>query len=138
MSHHAPRGPIKRKGSADPSTPPPMEGRCTAHSGRTGAPCKKWAIKGGTVCQTHGGGAPQVKQAAMARLRALQEPAIDALDWLLKERSFPSATMSAIRDVLDRTEGKAPESMDLHVSGAVDVVSVLTQRQARRLESQNP
>lgn len=71
----------------------------------------------------------------MARLRALQEPAIDALDWLLKERSFPSATMSAIRDVLDRTEGKAPESMDLHVSGQIDVVDVLRQRHARSRET---
>lgn len=82
----------------------------------------------------HGGGAPQVKEAAQARLMKLQHPALDALDWLLKQRDFPSAAMSAARDVLDRTEGKAPESMDLHVTGQIDIVSVLKQRQARRTQ----
>jgi hypothetical protein len=41
--------------------------RCTGRSSRTGKPCKKDAIKGGTVCSTHGGKAPQVKAAAERR-----------------------------------------------------------------------
>lgn len=35
---------------------------------RAGQPCGRWAIRGGTVCRTHGGAAPQVKAAAKARL----------------------------------------------------------------------
>jgi hypothetical protein len=41
--------------------------RCTAKSSRTGQRCRKYAIKGSTVCGTHGGGASQVKRAAAAR-----------------------------------------------------------------------
>ena len=40
--------------------------RCTAIN-RIGSPCGKYAIKGGTVCNTHGGSAPQVKVAAKRR-----------------------------------------------------------------------
>lgn len=49
----------------------PAEGdprRCVAHSSRTGLPCKKWAIRGGTVCATHGGRSPAVRNAARRRL----------------------------------------------------------------------
>jgi hypothetical protein len=60
-----------------------------------------------------------VKQAAMERLRALQHPALDALDWLLKQRDFPSAAMSAAKDVLDRTEGKPAETVAMAHSGKV-------------------
>ena len=44
--------------------------RCTAKSKRTGKPCTRWAIKGGTVCIMHGGKAPQVKAKAAERLLA--------------------------------------------------------------------
>jgi hypothetical protein len=44
---------------------------CTAHTS-AGNPCKKPAIKGGTVCATHGGSSPQVRRAADARLRRQQ------------------------------------------------------------------
>jgi hypothetical protein len=42
--------------------------RCTAHSSRTGEPCKMWAIRGGKVCHKHGGKAPRVKAAAATRV----------------------------------------------------------------------
>ncbi len=47
--------------------------RCAGHRG-DGAPCGKRPIRGGTVCATHGGSAPQVKAAAARRLeeRALE------------------------------------------------------------------
>lgn len=46
--------------------------RCTAHS-KSGRQCSKWAIKGSTVCNTHGGSAPQVKAAAQRRETARVE-----------------------------------------------------------------
>lgn len=42
--------------------------RCTAKSSRSGEQCKRDAIRGGTVCATHGGRAPQVKAAAAERV----------------------------------------------------------------------
>ena len=110
MPKHAPKGKIK----GDPSSQTPIDHprRCTAKSGRTGHPCKRWAILGGSVCPTHGGSAPQVKASAMERLRALQGPAVDTMDYLMQQRStFPSTAYAAARDVLDRTEGKATETV---------------------------
>src|SRR3972149_1048900 len=46
--------------------------RCTARS-RTG-PCKKAPIRGGMVCDRHGGRAPQVKRKAAERLADLIDP----------------------------------------------------------------
>jgi hypothetical protein len=126
---HAPRGPIKAKD--DPmAAPDPMAGKCTA-TNRKGNRCTQPHIPGGTVCRYHGGAAPQVQQKAMERLRALQTPAIDALAWLLTQREYPSAAMSASRDVLDRTEGKAQDNLALNVSGSLEIVERLRSRFGR-------
>ena len=58
--------------------------RCRAHSSRTGLPCRKTPIAGGVVCRSHGGAAPQVREAAAARLVALQSPAVNALEEALQ------------------------------------------------------
>lgn len=52
--------------------------RCKAKTSSSGYKerCKKPAIMGGTVCQSHGGGAPQVKAKARDRLEALVDPVI--------------------------------------------------------------
>jgi hypothetical protein len=121
---HAPRGPVKAKDDADL-----MDGsdlmngrpRCTAKAKQSGKRCKRTPIPGGTVCKIHGGGAPQVQQAAMARLLALQHPAIDKLTQLIAQSEFPTVAYAAVRDVLDRTMGKPMESVALQHSGAIIV-----------------
>ena len=45
----------------------PDNERCTARSSRTGKRCTKYRMKGQKVCDTHGGQAPQAKQAAERR-----------------------------------------------------------------------
>ncbi len=40
-----------------------------------GDPCKRRPIKGGTVCPTHGGSAPQTRDAAARRILAAADPA---------------------------------------------------------------
>lgn len=42
----------------------PDQRRCTAVAKSTGARCRRRAIAGGTVCTKHGGGAPNVREAA--------------------------------------------------------------------------
>jgi hypothetical protein len=76
--------------------------RCTAHSSQTGERCKRSAIRGGSVCASHGGRAPQVKKSAKERLAELIEPALDGLHTALKSGEIPSIVKAA-QVVLDRT-----------------------------------
>lgn len=50
--------------------PPPPDRQCSAISKHTKQRCTKWALKGGTVCRSHGGAAPQVRAAAQRNLQA--------------------------------------------------------------------
>jgi hypothetical protein len=76
---------------------------CTARSKQTGKRCRRPAIPGGTVCFTHGGGAPQVRAAARVRLAALVDPSINVLDKLLKrQKKEPAIAFRAAVAVLDR------------------------------------
>ncbi len=110
---HAPRGPLVQK---DPiQLHDPMRCKATTRAGRQ---CGSTPIRGGTVCRMHGGGAPQVKAAAMDRLRALQHPAIDRLGKLIDQEEFPTVAYAASRDVLDRTLGK-PQEQPLQVAAVV-------------------
>lgn len=79
---------------------------CTAKRTNGGA-CKAQAIKGGRVCRTHGGAAPQVRQAARERLLSLVDPALGVLARAVRKRSAkawePSATeLRAVSEVLTR------------------------------------
>jgi hypothetical protein len=112
--------------------------RCTAHSSRSGEPCKRWAILGGTVCATHGGRAPAVKAAAIERLKALQDPAIVALGDALEadrvyvvdgsvehDADYPTRLRAATA-VLDRT-GLGPTSkQEVSLEASDQLAQVLT------------
>ncbi|PSG97484.1 hypothetical protein BRD56_05365 [Thermoplasmatales archaeon SW_10_69_26] len=87
---------------------PPDDRRCTATNNR-GERCRKYAIKGGNVCEVHGGSAPQVKKKAGERMREAAAPAIHDLD----------TTRQEIRDILaDLLDGL--DAADLLESEDVD------------------
>lgn len=97
-------------------------GQCTAKSKRSGERCKGPAIPGATVCHTHGGGAPQVKQAAALRLAALVDPAIDVLDKCMKRvDARPEIAERAARAVLNRTGYGATSKQEL--KGGLEVIT---------------
>ena len=75
--------------------------RCSATNKKTGLRCKQWAILGGTVCRYHGGNAPQVRRKAEERLKALVDPAIEALHEILSDKKHPHR-MAAIKEILER------------------------------------
>lgn len=84
----------------------PMEGtsprrQCTAKN-RRGERCEKAPIKGGTVCKTHGGSAPQVRRKAALRLLELVEPAIAVLAREMVNADKSSDRQRAANSVLDR------------------------------------
>lgn len=118
---HAPRGPIK----VDPLSQEDLRAmpnggeavRCSA-TNRKGERCENPAMRGGWVCRNHGGKAPQVMNKALERIRELQPKAVQVLEQLLDRKEFPTVQMAAVRDVLDRTEGKAAEQVRL--TGADD------------------
>lgn len=120
---HAPRGPLVKRHPMD--TRHPMDApRCTATSKQSGERCKRRPIPGGKVCVMHGGGIPQVKMAAMDRLRSLQNPAIDRLAKLIAQEEFPTVAYAASRDVLDRTLGKPQEQVQ-QIAAVVRVIHEL-------------
>lgn len=105
--------------------------KCKAHTSK-GKPCKAEAIRGGAVCRTHGGSAPQVKAAAALRLAALVDPAIDELTKLLKKSRIDSVRMAAVKDILDRTGHKPKDEVE--ISGKVDIAELLNRGRKRAAE----
>ena len=74
-------------------------------------------MNGTTVCQTHGGRAPQVQLRAKIRL---QEATDKAARWLLNmaaDETIPEGVrLSAVKDVLDRGGLGARQAMDIEVT----------------------
>ena len=118
-----------KKRPMEPPDPWKGQGRqCTARSSQTGKPCGNAPIRGGTVCRKHGGAAPQVKAKAALRLATLTDPAIRALDALLKPaaaKKHPAQALGAAKDVLDRTGHKTPDELDISSSTAtIDLATI--------------
>lgn len=90
--------------------------RCTAKSSRTGEPCKKWAIQGGNVCDTHGGRAPQVKQAAMERIKDAAAEVAAELVRLAVYAESESVRVAAGKDILDRAGFGAKQKIESEVT----------------------
>lgn len=90
-------------GVAAPGTKNPSR-RCHATVKRTGLQCKRAAIKGGSVCTTHGGAAPHVQRSARQRLLDLVDPAIAQLAKILNKPDVDdNVRLRAIQALLDRT-----------------------------------
>src|SRR4051812_27423200 len=76
---------------------------CTAHSKRTGEPCRNWAIRGSNVCRMHGGGSRQVRAKAQERILGAADLAAQRLIGFMNDKKVPYAIrITAARDLLDR------------------------------------
>lgn len=102
--------------------PNPMEGRCTA-TNRQGNRCGKAAIPGGVVCRMHGGAAPQVQVKAQERLRAMQPLALDTMEALMRRKEYPTVQFQASKAIIDWTEGKAAELVNVNLNASVRELS---------------
>ena len=85
--------------------------RCTAHK-KDGQRCKKAAILGGTVCGTHGGSAPQVRNKARQRIMEAADPAAARMVELMASLD-ERISLAASRDLLDRAGHKAPTEISI-------------------------
>ncbi len=125
---HAPRGPLKTRQNLMGTPNPMKQGRITCKAtNRQGNRCGKPPIPGGAVCRMHGGAAPQVKNAADARLRELEMPALNRIASLIEQTEFPSVAYQASKDILDRVRGRATEVVEAKITN----LSNLTDEQLR-------
>lgn len=83
---------------------------------RSGKPCQKPPIKGGTVCRLHGGAAPQVKRAAKLRLLELVDPAIATVARIMATSDKEELRLKAAESILDR--GGLPKGAQVTVDDA--------------------
>ena len=121
--------------------------KCSATK-QDGTPCTKWRVLGSTVCQTHGAGAPQVRQRAAERrqqaqiLKALGDVPVENVDpaeallrlvsmkwaetlWLRsKVRELPDSTTEADDDAGDDADtlvwGRTKHEQGIGPQGPID------------------
>ena len=112
--------------------------QCKAKSKGSGKRCKKNAIKGGAVCRSHGGAAPQVKLKAQERLAILVDPAIDRLKEVIEKGENIPAAVTAARDILDRTGFKATDKLEVKTEqseNAVLLSDIFTLEELKEMEA---
>ena len=141
--------------SADPSQLTPVKKRaynakrpCSAHSSRTGEPCRRPAIEGGTVCGTHGGRAPAVKRKARQRLEEASDRLARQLLGIAEGAESEAVRLAAVKDALDRAGIQAKTAATVEVSvkpweSVLEVISKIVagprnpQQQQRELPAAN-
>jgi hypothetical protein len=96
--------------------------KCSART-RNGNPCSRSPIKGGTVCPSHGGRAPQTKRKAQERLLKEVPAMLLRLRDLASDESVPPAVrLAAIRDWLDRAGINAKTEVEVTIGGWQDLI----------------
>ena len=87
----------------DTTQPMDSKAQCTAKSKQSGVRCKRRPIPGGSVCIMHGGGIPQVREAARLRILELVNPALATMARAVRGKGKPGQVeINAARDILDR------------------------------------
>lgn len=94
------------------ASPEVQSRRCVAHKGN-GDRCLKAAIKGATVCRTHGGATRHVRNAARVRLENAADLMAKKLLGIAISGESEAVRLNAIRDALDRAGLKAPSEVVL-------------------------
>jgi hypothetical protein len=90
------------------------DSQCTARSKGTGKRCRKAAMLGGNVCQTHGGAAPQTRAKAQRRLQQAADVLVQRLlQFALDGDVADPVALQAIRDALDRAGMKPGIDVDV-------------------------
>ena len=99
--------------------------RCTA-TNREGQPCRKYSMRGMTVCRNHGGASPQAMakaaemvELAQLRLRNLAPRAVSELEALVTNATSEAVRLGAANSLVDRAVGKATER--IHVAASIVV-----------------
>ena len=92
--------------------------KCSAHK-TNGAECNAQAIKGGNVCRVHGGMAPQVRNAARARLLEALDPAAGELVRIALNGKQENVRVQAIKELFERAGFGEPKRLDITLTDDV-------------------
>ncbi len=166
MAKHAPRGPLKAKAdnqkSSDTATiePPAKAKRGKPEAVRQAAifalltspsvaaaadvvgvevhTLHRWLAKDKAFIAAYMQATDECFQSGMMRLRGYSGQAVDRMHELMTEKAFPSTSYQAARDVLDRTMGRATET--IRHEGEITVTELVGRldRAKQRAKSQNP
>jgi hypothetical protein len=111
--------------------------RCTATSTTTGERCKRWSIRGTTICQTHGGRLPNVVEHSQAvvesarlRLFGLAEEAVDAVADLVQQGTNDAIRLKAAEMILNRTGLKDAVEIQVEVKQSANLSEEINKRLA--------
>lgn len=121
--------------------------RCTANASTTGERCKRWSIRGTTVCAKHGGQLPSViehsnavVESARMNLMGMAEDAVDVIRELLQPGTSEQVRLKAAENVLNRTGIKEAIEMKVEVTNAAspseDILKKLEIMRERVIASQ--
>jgi ATP phosphoribosyltransferase regulatory subunit HisZ len=95
--------------------------KCTGHTS-AGNPCKNRPIRGGTVCSTHGGSAPQVRAKAIERQQAAEaDKVIAKMIWRQDAEPITNAV-----EALQRLAGQVGHALDA-LGGDLDLEALESQ-----------
>ncbi len=89
--------------------------RCTAHR-KNGERCGRWANRGMTVCNSHGGRAPQARRKAQQRLEEASDIAVKRIVAIMNDsRISPAVRLAAAKDILDRADVRGTERISIEM-----------------------
>jgi hypothetical protein len=97
--------------------------RCTGTSSTTGERCRKWSLRGTTVCKNHGAQLPNVQEHAMAivesarmRLFGMADDAVEVMYDLIQEGKSDQIRLKAAENILNRAGIKDAIDINVEVS----------------------
>lgn len=118
--------------------------RCTANK-RNGERCPNWSLRGATVCLSHGGTLPNVREhaqsvveAARMRMIGLVDVAIDSIEDLVQNASQDAIKLKAATEILDRAGLKGAPDLAITVEHNVSAADIIAERLAsmsKRIEA---
>jgi len=97
--------------------------RCTGTSSTTGERCRKWSLRGTTVCKNHGAQFPSVQEHANAvvesarmRLFGMADDAVEVMYDLIQEGKSDQIRLKAAENILNRAGIKDAIDINVEVS----------------------
>jgi hypothetical protein len=120
-----------RSEATRPMKPSSGPSHCRATVRRTGEQCRRFPIRGGTVCPSHGGAAPQVRNAARRRevtasaAALIRKKGYAPLDDPVEALLSVAGEMVALKDALADQVAKLTDITVTDRTGAENVAAVL-------------